>query len=241
MTLTGDDADMYSNHPDQYGWPADPHDQPVNTSFTYTSPQGVTYRWPNGVAVGTEVLITAALDIICAQAGFECYPDPDPNVCGMWGAEIRKSRNSDDWSIHSWAIVTDLNAPWNPNATATPPAGPYRLPLNTGDLIWDLGCRWGGDWGDWMHAPEIHFSPAQVAQWTAEFGGDYQGGDDDMPLSDDDVNKIAKATRDLLLDSTVRGNRVDSATGKETAGDYPLGTVWGETYTNAGRSAYRSK
>ena len=64
-------------------------------------------------------------------------------------------------------------------------------------------------------------------------------GDDDV--TDDEMDQIAKKTVDLLLKRTVRGNRVDSATGKETVDDYPLSTVFGETYTNAGRAAYRSK
>jgi hypothetical protein len=154
-----------SNHPDQWGWQ---HGDAADiVPFSYGG-----HIFYNGVARGTERLFKLALDTIIPRIPGGIYqandqPSPDD---GTWGYEDRISRNSSAISFHAFGLALDINAVQNPNATDVPPASPYRLPQNTGDLL-DAACgqgmfRFGGDWGDWMHI-EIHGSPSEVAAWNA--------------------------------------------------------------------------
>lgn len=94
-------------------------------------------------------------------------------------------------SFHTWGIAIDVN--WNVNHMGTDlpsPTGQYAIPhADAQRIAHKYGCEYGGtDWGsfnDDMHI-EIHLPPRVAATVTPEV---------DMPLSADDLNKIAAVTK----------------------------------------------
>lgn len=148
-----------SQDPSSFGWQ---HGAAASiVPFSYRG-----WSFPAGVAAGTSKLWTEALDRLTAQPGFELHPNKNPGVAGNWGYSDRKKTSGNGWSFHAYGLAIDIAAPWNPYGVARPPAGPYRLPLNTSQLVRDLGMIWGAEFNDWMHL-ELHLSPAEVAALVA--------------------------------------------------------------------------
>lgn len=128
------------------------------------------HAFPQGLDERLVAVFTIALDRICAQPNFQLHSGSGLGD-GMWGYENRNVKAGNTKSFHAYANALDLNAPWNPFAVISPPMGPYRLPLNTSELVEPLGLLWGGGprWGnrrDWMHL-ENHNSPAEAAGYQA--------------------------------------------------------------------------
>jgi hypothetical protein len=148
---------LENQHPASFGWSAGASADIVE--YVYRD-----HPFPGGVARGTERLWSAALDLICAQPGFE-LADPRPTVGGCWGYADRLKKSGAGTSFHAYGLALDINAPANPWDTDGPPPSAHRMPINTGQLVRPLGMLWGGDFRgpkDWMHI-ELHLSPGEVA------------------------------------------------------------------------------
>jgi peptidoglycan hydrolase-like protein with peptidoglycan-binding domain len=127
------------------------------------------HAFPGGVARGTDVLWTTALDRICAEPGF-VLPRSTGLDAGMWGYQDRRKASGSGWSFHAYGLALDVCAPWNPFGSSRPAASPHRLPAATQDLVRGLGMLWGASFHDWMHL-ELHLSPDEVAGRVAELTG----------------------------------------------------------------------
>jgi hypothetical protein len=153
-----------SQNPESFGWRLG-KDAGVQ-AFSYDG-----HDFPAGVARGTVPLWTMALNRLVSAGGFR-LPDDRGLDGGCWGFEHRKISGSNGWSFHAYGLALDVAAPWNPFSSSPPPPSPFRLPMNTGELLRPLGIAWGGDWSgrkDYMHI-EIHASPDEVANLIAANG-----------------------------------------------------------------------
>lgn len=105
----------------------------------------------------------------------------------------RPIAGTNDWSLHAYGLAIDLNPSDNPHGTDTTdqPAGFRRdvkkIRTNSGRRVF----AWGGDWDqpDTMHW-QIGATPAELETGIK---------DDNMPLSNEDIAKVARATVELLL------------------------------------------
>lgn len=164
-----------SYDPSAWGWPRC-SDQRYE-SFSYAG-----HSFPSGVVVGHGRYWTRALDILCAQPGFR-LPDSTGLDAGCWGQECRPIAGTNRWSFHSYGLALDVAAPWNPARAGPPAASPHRLPVNSGDLLRDMGIEWGGDWAsslDWMHI-ETHLTPDEMADWLEMGDGASSSGSFPLP------------------------------------------------------------
>jgi hypothetical protein len=121
----------------------------------------------------------------------------------------RQIAGTDDYSLHSYGLALDLNPSRNgPQGTATcdQPAA-FReackaIVTGSGRLVF----QWGGDWSPSSQDP-MHW---QIGATPDELASGIIDPEDDMPLSDDDINRIAKA---------VWSHKVDTMSdGKQTTG-----------------------
>lgn len=70
----------------------------------------------------------------------------------------------------------------------------------------------------------------------------YMDGDgEDMPLSSEDIQKVAKEVIKQWKEITIHGNKVDMNTGKETLDDWPIREAMGATMTYSARACRYSK
>jgi peptidoglycan hydrolase-like protein with peptidoglycan-binding domain len=155
-----------SQNPADWGWTHGDHAQIVPFAFDG-------HAFPGGVALGTEKYFTRALDRLVSQAGFS-LPASRSLDAGMWGYEDRPIGGTNRWSFHAYGLAIDIAAPWNPQGSSQPSQSPHRLPLQTAELIRDLGFVWGGSWSgrpDWMHI-ELHLSKVEVVTGWGLFGAE---------------------------------------------------------------------
>lgn len=108
---------------------------------------------------------------------------------GCWGFNYRENRNDpNSLSNHSSGTAVDVNAPAHPNGvptlqtfTVAQATEIHRILAEVDDVV-----RWGGDYSstpDAMHF-EINADAAAVARVADRLRGE------DMPLSDEDLQKI---------------------------------------------------
>jgi hypothetical protein len=138
----------------------------------------------------------------------------EPAGEGCWGYAYRKNRNADNLSCHASGTAIDFNAPKHPNGkrgTFTP-----QQVQTIERILDDIGVvAWGGHFHgtpDEMHF-EIHGTPSEVgaaARRLIQTRPQPVQEDDDMPLSDDDVQKVAAAAAAMIrkdLAVILRGTR----------------------------------
>lgn len=147
-----------SNDPSAFGWQLG---TAYVVPFVYRG-----HQFYSGLDRRLVAVMTLALDRICSQPGFELHTGSGVGD-GMWGYEDRNVTGGTVKSFHAYGCALDLNAPWNPYGPSSPPRTPWRLPLNTSELVEPLGLLWGGGprWGerrDWMHI-ENHNTPQEAA------------------------------------------------------------------------------
>ena len=145
--------------PGAWGWPVG--DSQAFQPFSY---QG--HEFPQGIVVGHEPYWRRALDLLCGVETFK-LPEDTGLAGGCWGQSTRRIAGTNRWSFHAYGLALDVAAPWNPSGSHWPKDHPYRLPINSGQLLRPLGIEWGGDWSsspDWMHV-ESHLTPAEMADW----------------------------------------------------------------------------
>lgn len=150
--------DFDSNDPRDFGWPLGFRGF---VPFTYAG-----LSFPQGVHPLAATVFTRALDLL-VQAGLKFPPASKGLAAGCWGQETREVTGGGSLSFHTWGQALDVNAPWNPYGSATPPASPFRVPGNASSIVEPLGLLWGGGprWGshrDWMHLQNMN-SPAELA------------------------------------------------------------------------------
>jgi hypothetical protein len=138
-----------SQDPSLFGWQHGP--AAAIDPFTYHG-----HAFPGGVARGTDLIFRTAIDRCSREPGFKLAESAGLDA-GMWGYADRPKRGSSGWSFHAFGLAVDVNAPWNPQSWQTPRASPYRLPVNTAELVRPLGLLWGGGaggFGDWPTASQ---------------------------------------------------------------------------------------
>jgi hypothetical protein len=122
------------------------------------------------------------------------HDNVEPLVDGWcWGYAYRQNRNADNLSVHSAGGAIDVNAPRHPNGKSGTFTSAQVRTISA--LLNHLqgAVVWGGDFTgtpDEMHF-ELCRDPARVA-WAADLIRNETEGDD-MPLSDDDVKRVADA------------------------------------------------
>ncbi len=143
---------------------------------------------PWGVPTQCHVLIAPLFTQAC-EAAFHIPWDPqridsyNPRpIRGEDGDEL------DEWSLHAWCLGWDFFAtPPNmppPGGVWTPDNG---VPEAFARCFTDRGFRWGGDWNRRRDVPHI--------EWADGLPPDLE---DDMPLTDADILKIAAAVKQVL-------------------------------------------
>jgi len=151
-----------SNDPSEFGWTLGPR---WVVPFSYGG-----HSFPSGLDSRLVGVFTLALDRLCAVPGFALHSGLGLGD-GMWGYEDRNVTGGTSKSFHAFAAALDVNAPWNQYGARIPAPSPWRLPLNTSEIVEPLGLLWGGGsrWGshrDWMHI-ENHNTPAEAAGYSA--------------------------------------------------------------------------
>jgi D-alanyl-D-alanine carboxypeptidase len=177
------------------GWPAsdDPNAIDVDPGF-----RAAGCAFPGGARAGD---VSTVLGYVIDQVAARVEPpliNPDTGApgYGCWGFNYRANvNNPSTLSCHSSATALDWNAPAHPNGAHGTFSDAQRATIY--DILAEVGgaVQWGGDYSGTVD--EMHFeiivdagTLAQVAAGLA--GGGYQpDGADDMPLTDEDVDKIA--------------------------------------------------
>lgn len=199
------------------GWPASPDPAAIGLEAGFEF-DFVTF--PGGVKSGPVAYVFADL--------LDQYVmTVEPLTAGWcWGYNYRPNVNDPSvLSCHSSGTAIDVNAPAHPNGVAgtVPNVERWRrlLAERYGGLV-----TWGGDFSgtpDEMHY-EISGTPDEISDLADRLADSYgpppwQEGDD-MPLSDDDVQKVAAATLEGIRALIVTGNVYDD--GVEERRDEPL-------------------
>jgi hypothetical protein len=171
----------------QNGWPVDE----AGTLQDRTAVAGVTF--PNGIRSGDVYTVLAYV----AEAFHRTVEPLVPGTC--WGWYVKTISGSTQTSNHASGTAIDLNAPAHPlgvPGTFSPAqvTAIRKIVDYCGGVV-----RWGGDYTsrkDEMHF-EINKDGPAVAALAAKIKGD-----DDMPVTDTDVEKIAAGVWARNLPST---------------------------------------
>lgn len=119
------------------------------------------------VARGTAPLWQAAMTALAPHI-------PGGIITGDCFADRQNVNHPSVASLHAFGIACDWNPSQNPNgsAPAALQGGRFVLPMNTDQILAPFGLIWGGTFRgvkDGMHG-ELHWTPAQVAQFIATAG-----------------------------------------------------------------------
>jgi hypothetical protein len=173
------------------GWPASPDPAAIGVDKSFLV-AGVAF--PGGVKAGD---VATVLGYVADQF----HRRVEPLVQGWcWGYNYRAATNSpDSLSCHSSGTALDVNAPDHPDGASGTFSDAQVATIRTilaeaGDVVVS-----GMDWSDDMHF-EIDATAAQVAaaaevirlEGPVSPGAPTDEGDGDVPLTEDDLNKIAQ-------------------------------------------------
>jgi len=177
------------------GWPASPDKKAINI-VTFGDAYGVPF--PGGVRDGD---VKTVLGYVCIQL----HQRVEACISGWdWGYQYRANvNNPNTLSCHASGTAIDYNAPLHPNGASGTFTAEQRATIY--DILAEVqgAVQWGGDYTgtkDEMHF-EIIVDAATLARVAAQLPSD--GTDDDMPLSDEDIDKIAKKVWEYQLTSRV--------------------------------------
>ena len=201
----------------QNGWSASPN-LPLRSLVVAGIP------FPPGIRDDDDV--ATVLGYVAAQFHQRVEKLVDP---GCWGYNYRANANNPySLSNHSSGTAIDVNAPQHPNGVPT--SNTFTQPEidEVHKILAEVGhtIRWGGDYSgtpDAMHF-EVNVSKTTLAK-TAE----QLRKDDDMPLSDDDIEKIAKRVNQVLGDYTAKGEPRDPDNKNPKQGDARLRQIEKQT------------
>jgi D-alanyl-D-alanine carboxypeptidase len=172
-----------------YQWQNCPPSSLLGTT-DYTSKFGQRLR----VQVRKEAVQLMTLMFQIADMHDYCvYSNYNGENWGPWGMDCRPVSGTSTPSGHSKGLSMDWNAPFNPYSYTFQSDMPPQMVWDIEACGWYWGGRYEGQKYDAMHYGYC-FKPADVAghvtkaQGILAAGG---GGGTDMPLNDDDINRIA--------------------------------------------------
>lgn len=128
---------------------------------------------------------------------------------GCWGYNYRANANDpNSLSNHSSGTAIDANAPQHPNGVPTKNTFSQKQIDTIHKILGEVdhSIRWGGDYSGTPDA--MHFE-VNVNKSTLSKVADRIREDDDMPLSDDDLEKIAHRVNKVLGDYDSEGEPRD--------------------------------
>lgn len=169
---------------------------------TGTSPDLTVLPWVTGRVRSGDVHVVLAY--LCRRFNAEVEPI---DKASSWGYANRAVRGAADYSNHASGTAVDFNAPRHPLAAVGTFTAAQRAAI--GRILADLEgvVRWGGNYAG--RKDEMHFEvigrPSDVARVAARIlAGTITRGqvtpapltkDEDMPLNDTDLTKIAAIVR----------------------------------------------
>lgn len=222
----------------QNGWPASPDPAAIGVDQHFTV-RGITF--PGGVKSGA--VATVFRDLVLR------YMDTvEPlNQGWCWGYEFRVIRGgSGDLSNHSSASALDLNSPLHPQGTAGTMSKDAARGARSLVERYEGCIAWGGDWVgsvDEMHW-EVSADQARIEQLAADIervsSPPAAAEGIAMPLSDQDVARVAAAVLEILeTERVVPMLRIDPKTGSESREQVSITRALQSAQTQASRAAYR--
>lgn len=120
---------------------------------------------------------------------------------GCWGYNYRANANNpNSLSNHSSGTAIDANAPKHPNGVPTRNTFSQKQIDEVHKILREVSnvIRWGGDYTGTPDA--MHFE-VNVDKATLHKVAEDLGEDDDMPLTDEDLDKIAKRVWNFMITS----------------------------------------
>ena len=165
-----------------------------------------------GKGIGGVPAVTAdaykALQLALTDAGY-CPPDRAKSV---WSYNCRMIAGTDSYSLHSYGIAVDLDPAQNPYSDGDPYSGwmkkshvdaVMKIKTTSGRGLW----YWGGYWSssDRMHFQIDNTPDDCTPNWSTVPGY----AEEDMPLTDADVKKVAAEVVKQLNEDGVKLARTD--------------------------------
>lgn len=213
------------------GWQVSPDGAGIDRGFSVA---GVTF--PGGVKTGD---VSTAFRYLLTEF--------DQRVEGLvagwcWGYSYKENANSPgSFSCHAAGVAVDVNAPLHGNGGAQYEGFSDAQVKQIRAILAECPVfQWGADYSgtkDAMHF-EVIVDSATLARVV---DGLPEQGDDDMPLSADDIEKVADAViKKMREEDVVQYNKTDAGSGKETQIKGSITDALGTAATYAGRAAYRA-
>ena len=213
------------------GWPASDDPSAINVDRDF---QVDGAEFPGGVKAGD---VSKVLGYVATQLDKRV----EPIVVGWnWGWSYKQNvNNPSQLSCHSSSTAIDFNAPNHPNGSGGTFTSSQRATIMQILAEVENSVDWLEGY-DEMHF-EISVTASTLAGVASRLPDSDNGGDDDMPLSDSDIEKVADAViKHLREDEVVHYNKTDAGSGKETQVEGSVTDALGTAATYAGRAAYRS-
>lgn len=227
-----------------YAWPAG-----VPTGLLAATSYQSSFGQNNRVVMRRELvpLWNLAFELCDRKHHYCVWSVNNGEVWGPWGYENRNISGTQTASGHSMGLSVDINAPYNPYSYTFQSDMP---PAMVADLE-SLGLYWGGRYAgqkyDAMHYGFCR-APGTLPQYIARarnllgLSPAPTPGDDDMPLTDDDIKKIGdEVLKRLKEDDVVKYAYTDQGTGKETSRTVSVTEGIGSAATSSGRAAYQAR
>jgi D-alanyl-D-alanine carboxypeptidase len=177
------------------GWEASPDPSAIDVDPGF---RAAGCAFPGGARAGDVATVQGyVIDQLAARVEAPLL-DPDTGApgYGCWGYNYRANvNNPSTLSCHSSATALDWNAPAHPNGAVGTFSDAQRATIY--DILAEVGgaVQWGGDYTGTVD--EMHFEIIVDAGTLAGVAAGLTGGgytpdmEDDMPLTDEDVTRIA--------------------------------------------------
>jgi len=185
------------------GWPAnsDPNAIGIESGFSVDG-----MKFPGGVKGGD--VATVYRHLIPDLAKIDPPNSKEYNIEGFWGYSYKANTNNpSQLSCHASGTAIDWRAVAHPNVSGSSYLGWSQ------DQINKVKSLLSGKYQNlvkWLPYDSMHFeiggSSLAISSLAQSLGDSGGGGDDDMPLSEDDLNKIAKKVWDYGINYAKQTN-----------------------------------
>lgn len=220
-------------------WPASPDPAAIGIDPLFTE-CGVTF--PGGIKAGDVSVVFRDL----VQQYHATVELLTPGWC--WGYDYRANVNNPaTLSCHASGTALDLNAPLHPNGVAGT-LSPDQTSSARGLVARYEGLvSWGGDF--YGTVDEMHWEISGTEQEIAELadrldsgqGPQQPPGGEDMPLSDEDVTRVADKVLDTLMtELCIPMLEIDPSNGAESRTYVAVTRALQSAQTQSARAAYRT-
>lgn len=181
-------------------------------------PNCQTAKWIRREAAGITWVVRKEIADLFAAFAEEWHRTVEPlDPAQCWSAVCRAIRGTDTPSNHSWALAKDFNSalhPWRAKGTFT--AAQVRAIRAILAKPWFRNFRWGGDWHG-TSVDEMHIEYVGTLAQADEDTRLLHEQEDDMPLTDADLDKMDARTEKIVRQVLNEGTQIaNPAPGKPT-------------------------